>query len=168
VSTFYFAEAGSGWGASLNTFFDAIKTFLPLGTSQSYSISGDLIDVATGELSGTWTDGAGWTVTSSTNQPYVGGTGVRVVWATGGINNGRRVRGSTFLCPMNSGHFTADGNISSANAATIATAANAIVSASGHEMHIYSRPAAGRPGMSSAVISASVPVEASWLRTRRT
>lgn len=168
VSTFYMDEAGSGWTSALQTFFNAIKGVFPSGISWSAGASGDLIDVATGELSGTWVDGAGWTVTSTTAAGYAAGVGARVTWQTGGIRNGRRVQGSTFLCPLAAGQYENDGTISGTTITTLTGAATTYLGVTTFQPSIYSRPSAAGAGIASAVVSHAVPDKVSWLRTRRT
>lgn len=170
VSTFYFEEAGSGWIASLNTFWSAVAPFVPAGVTFQTQFTGDLIDVSTGEISGSWTDGASSSSVPGTgNAAYAAGTGVRVKWRTAGIVGGRRVVGSTFICPIINSLWNTSGQISAGTQGTLQTAANALVTASGHVLAIYSRPTPARPaGSAHPVIDATVPLDTSWLRSRRT
>src|SRR6187455_3059900 len=99
VSTFYFNEIHSGFVSDVATYFNAWSTWIPTGITVTISNTGDLLDVATGQISGTWTDGGTAVATMGGAGVYAQGVGARVKWSTAGIRNGRRVRGSTFMVP---------------------------------------------------------------------
>lgn len=167
VSTFYFDEAHVGFATDLFNFYDAIKSSFPAGVTWTVPASGDLIDVATGALSGTWTDFPGGTVNSTGSGVFSLGVGARAVWGTSGIRNGRRVKGSTFLVPLAGGAYAADGTLAGATLTSLQSGASALLTASGSNMRIYSQPAPGSGGQSNTVVDASVPDKVSWLRSRR-
>lgn len=168
VSTFYFDEAATGYPADLSTFFDTIKGRIPIGVTIRIPSNGDLIDVASGELTGTWSEAGGSVVVCSGTGNYAAGVGARSKWRTSGIKNGRRVVGSTFLCPLTTGAYDSDGTILAAVLSTLSGATTALVTAVGTDMKIYSRPVAGSGGQASTVVSGEVPDKVSWLRSRRT
>lgn len=168
LSTFYFAEAGSGWMSSLGTAFTAIVNQFPVGITWSAQNTGDLIDVATGELTGSWTDGVGFSVNATATGLYAQGVGARCKWRTSGIRGGRRVYGSTFLLPLIGSAYDTQGTIVTGNLNGLQAAMNGIVTASGHELGIWSRPNATGPGQFSPVTSGEVPDQISWLKSRRT
>jgi hypothetical protein len=167
LSTFYFAEEGSGWTAALGTFFETIKPQFHTTVSWRIPGSGDLIDVASGELSGTWTDGAEILKNGSSVLQYAAGCGLSVKWLTSGIRNGRRVTGRTFLCPITAGAYGTNGEVLPAVAASIQSAAHLLTLAGGLDMHVYSRPLPSGPGFSSPVLDAATSTKVSWLRSRR-
>ena len=169
VSTFH-------WGVQpdvedlgdLHTFFNSIKGFLPSNTTLTFQAVVEVLDVDTGTLQSTL-------VIPHSLAPIQGGgvggfaagVGVRVVWYTGGVFHGRKVRGSTFIVPITSAFYDDRGQISPANVGTLQTAAGTLVSNSA--LAIYSRPRKGQVGGSvSNVIAASAPQSVSWLRSRRT
>lgn len=168
VSTFYFDEGASGFTDDLADLFTVFGSYVPTGVAWSCDSSGDLIDVATGEITGTWTDPSGFVLTAGGSGTFAQGVGARIVWPTNGIRNGRRVKGSTFVCPLGTGVFDASGDLSTAIQTALYGAAAALVSARGTTMKIYSRPLPGNPGAASTVVAAQVPSAVSWLRTRRT
>jgi hypothetical protein len=168
VSTFYVDEAATGFVADLRAFFDAIKASIPSGILIDVPANGDLLDIATGALSGTWNDIGALQVVATGAGTYVSGAGARIRWATSGIRNGRRVRGSTFVCPMIASYFDADGTPNTAALTLLGNAANVLRAALPAELLVYSRPGAAGPGQSSVVIGSDVPNHASWLRSRRT
>lgn len=168
VSTFYFNEAASGFIADLTTFFQALQNFIPLTTQIRVLSSGDLIDVATGALSGTWSDGVNGTANGAGTGTYAQGVGARIRWATGGITNGRRVRGSTYIVPIISTQFDGSSGLQTSLVTNITNAANALLTAQLGDLTVYTRPAPSHPGAAHPVTSADVPDKVSWLRTRRT
>lgn len=171
LTTFYFDQAGSGFPADVRTFFEAIKANIPSNTTITVPNGGDIIEDTTGVLSGSWSEPSGGGITTGTFAgDYAQGVGVRIVWSTGGIYRGRRVKGSTFIVPIGSALFGASGQLDPATQAIFAAAASAFVT-SGSQPLIYSRASDVAPataGESNAVTAATVPSTVSWLRSRRT
>lgn len=168
VSTFYFDEIHVGFVADLHTFWAAVGNRFPPGITWTTDNVGDLIDVATGELSGTWTDGVPSIISSSGAGSFAQGVGARATWLTSGIRNGRRVKGSTFLVPLTTACYQSDGTIDGAVLGSLSTAAGALVTNSTGEMRIYSRPTDTEPGQDNVVVGGVCPDKVSWLRSRRT
>jgi len=168
VSTFYFDEAHTGFVADLHNFWAALGIRVKTGVTWTTAPTGDLIDVATGELSGTWTDGVISIVNASSANNYAAGVGARISWPTSGIRNGRRVKGSTFVVPLTTDCYEADGTIGAAYLGTIQTAATNLLAASAGNQRVYSRPAPSLSGQANTVIDAVAPDKVSWLRSRRT
>lgn len=168
LSTFYFDEAQSGWTAALTTFFDTIKNRFPTGISWTFRTSGDLIDIPTGELAGSWNDGTFAIVSSSGGNGFVAGAGCSVEWGTSGIRAGRRVLGRTFLCPLDNGAWSTTGVMNGTAQGALQTAVNTFHSGVGVHQMIYSRPGPAGAGQASPVTSGTVPTAVSWLRSRRT
>jgi hypothetical protein len=177
VSTFYAAGAtGTGMPAALVALFTAIKVYVPSGITWDVSGIGDVITVETGELTGTVAIGGGGTVLSSAGvADYKPGVGMRILWATGGVVGGRRVHGTTFICPLLGSEYP-NGQVSPLTRTAISTAANAYVSAAGFDPVIWSKPkevtppaiGPARPGAISTVVSGVAMSPMTWLRSRRT
>ena len=176
LSTFYYPSGSttSTITAQVNTFFTAIKDQFPQGTSWSIPATGDLIDEATGELTGAWSGGTSAVITSTaTATTYTAGAGARVRWDTSNIYGGRRVRGATYLIPLRGPGYDTDGTIAAATLTTLSNAAAALVSAT-QPMLIWSRPklndagtAVERPGQAFFATASTVPDKVSTLRSRR-
>lgn len=168
LSTFYFEAASSGFVADVKTFFDGIKSAIPNSISISVPDNGDMISDLTGALSGTWAEtGTGGTVAGTSSATWAGGVGYRVVWNTAGIFQNRRVRGSTFICPLSTAAYDAQGTIEPVTLAAHRTIASTLVTQQPN-MRIWSRPKPGVSGESNDVVSATIPDAVSWLRSRRT
>jgi len=168
LSTFYFEAASSGFVADVKTFFDTIKSAIPNSISISVPDSGDIIGDTDGALNGVWSEtGTGGSVAGTSSATWAGGVGYRVVWSTAGVFQNRRVRGSTFICPISTAAYDAQGTIEPVTLAAHRTAASTLV-AQQPDMRIWSRPRPGVAGESNAVTSATIPDAVSWLRSRRT
>lgn len=168
LSTFYFDEAGSGWTAAVTAFFNAIKGVFPTLLTWKIPGSGDLINDASGALTGTWDEGLDQSVAANGVGQYPFGVGARVVWNTDGLTNGRRVKGSTFLAPLLSGQFEGSSALVPAVVTLFNTAANDLADSPDYDMKIWTQAVNGSGGKSSSVVSASCPDKVSWLRSRRT
>jgi len=75
VSVFY-GTVGASANADIKTFFTAIAGLCPLGLSWTIPGSGDLVDDATGSLTGSWVNaGGGGTVAASGASQHAAGCG---------------------------------------------------------------------------------------------
>lgn len=168
VMTLYEDAAVTGLPAATVTWLNAIKANFPDDLTFTVPGGGDTFDVATGVLNGTWTDGGGGTVTGTGTGGFQLGAGFRVKWSTGGIVNGRRVRGTTYMVPCISDVFGTDGRITSASQASLGSALSTYFAAVSGKLVIWSRPIPGRSGTMHPVTAASIPTLPTNLRSRRT
>lgn len=152
----------------ITDFFDDISDYFPSALSWTIPSSGDSIEDASGAIDGFWSTTGGGTVqgTGGGGAAFPNGVGLRVRWRTAGINNGRRVVGSTFLTSLLGSAFDTNGTIGSAALGAVQASAD-LLAASG-ALLIWSRPDPGSTnGFSSAVTSAEVPDRVTALRSRR-
>lgn len=152
----------------ITDFFDDISDYFPSALSWTIPSSGDSLSDSTGAIDGFWSTTGGGTVngTGGGGAAFPNGVGVRVRWRTGGLRNGRRVVGSTFLTSMLGSAFDTNGTIGSAALGAVQASADLLV-ASG-ALLVWSRPTpGGSDGFSSAVTSAEVPDRVTSLRSRR-
>lgn len=139
ISRFAFvsADGGTPTNATRDGVLTAISTMLlanagGLPTDVSWNIDtiveayDGVLGTITGELpaAGAVAPGAG-TNTSS----YANGVGLTIKWKTGGMFNGRRIQGRTFIVPMAGQQFETDGSLGAGVAASWQTAANAYIAA---------------------------------------
>lgn len=169
LSTFYTSTAGPlGIADDVLAFFQGQALAFPTNLTITVPSGGDLIEDTTGGLAGTWNEpGTGGTFTGTGTGDYPQGVGMQIRWRTGGIVAGRRVVGSTFICPIMSAIFAADGTIDNVTVASVQAAGTALIAAH-PDLRIWSRPKGPRVGSSHAVETAVVPDRVSWLRSRRT
>lgn len=168
VSTFYFTAGATGFTAALGDFWEAVAAFMPDSCTVIVPNAGETIDLATGQPNGVWTDGTAESHTGSGGSNFFAGVGARAVWETLGYNNGRRVRGSTFLVPLRNGVADGAGTIESGVLSDLQDAADALVAAQSPDFVVWTRAVGGTGGATSAVTAAVVPDKTSWLRSRRT
>lgn len=167
VSIFYSTDTTAPPLGALGAFFTALKASFPTGLSWTIPGSGDILDVATGVINGSWSAAGGSTVAASgVATSYAGPAGAMVRWNTSGIVNGRRVKGRTFLVPL-IGSVYASGVVQAGTVTAIQSAANTLVSGAGADLRIWHRPTAGVGGSAYPIASASVPNLATVLRSRR-
>lgn len=169
LSTFYVDLA------SVDSAPDALESFYSVVAANSpdnvtFTVPGDgfTIDDTSSEINGTWSvAAAGGSQVGAASSGFQMGVGCRVRWITEGIRNGRHVIGTTFLCPLASSAFTTDGFLLTTVQSALNAAAGALIAST--PIRIVSRPLGPLPdGISSLVQSGSVPLNVSWLRSRRT
>lgn len=167
VLTLYSNATGSGLPAATKTWLDASKANFPSSLVFTIPNGGDLINEATGALTGSWSDGGGGTVTGTGVGGFAIGVGARVKWTTSGITAGRRVRGTTFLVPLMGGSFETDGRLRAATITSLDTPLQAFLTGMAGHLTIWSRPVPGRAGTHHDVTAAVIPNNPSTLRSRR-
>lgn len=150
---------------AVNAFFAVAAVFVPVGTTIRVPNGGDIIDASNGELTGVWGSSGATQHDGDTEGAYAGGVGLRVVWQTGAIRGGRRVRGSTFIVPIGAVCYDVDGTLTTATVDAMQTAASNLAV---NSLAVWSRPRPGLPGAEVDVETALAPDKVSWLRSRRT
>lgn len=167
ISVFYGVPSVPTLANEVYDFFDAIKGLIPSSISVTVPSSGDMIEDSDGSLSGTWSASGVGSLSMTGSGAYAAGCGLRVVWRTNGIRNGRRVRGSTFICPIVTNNYDANGTIATSPLSTVQTAATVL--ASSGTLAVWSRPSPGGAanGDSNIVLNALVPDRVTSLRSRR-
>jgi len=155
--------------ANLRTFLEAIKARL---TSQIHIQiqSGASVHDDDGTLLSERTIGTVPLETvGSGGTNFSAASGFMVLWNTGAINGGKKVRGRTYFVPAATSNFDTDGTILEANRATILAAANAFA-ASTPSPAVNSRARPGNPAagnQTTAVINATVSDKQVIMRSRR-
>jgi len=167
LSVFY-TQSSDDVTTNLATFFNAIKAIFPAAVSWSIPNTGDLIDSATGTLTGIWVGGTAASITSSGSGTYAAGTGMFVKWGTGVIRAGRKFQGRTFLCPVLAAVYDNDGTITGTNLTLVGNAATTLAAVG--KLRLWGRPSApgAADGIQSVVSVSSVPDKVTSLKTRRT
>lgn len=169
LSTFY-AEADGTQAIAVGAagFFDQLKGIIPANTTISVPATGDLIDEVTGELTGTWGSGPTTTITGTNAGTFAAGVGARVVWDTGAVRGGRRVRGSTFVVPLTTQQYDTSGTLIGSALLVLEAAIDAMLVQVPTQMRVWSRPRPTLGGAGVPVTGGRAPDKVSWLRTRRT
>lgn len=173
-SNFHFSGFTGGADADamrgrVRAFFAEISTRLPAGATITIQPTVEVFEESTGELTG-YVDGeAAMSVSGPTSaNTYAGPTGAVVNWLTNTVNQGRRVRGRTFLVPLAVTVYEADGTLSASSLQLIRDGAAALTEGDfNSEFVIWSRPRDGGAGVLAPVVGYRVPDMAAVLRSRR-
>lgn len=175
----YYSAGGLSLTAGLHDLWSSYVTKMPVGVTATVESSGDLIDDATGDITGGWSEAATAQINGGQNGSYAAPAGCCVTWLTGGIVHSHRVRGRTFIVPMVATQFDNDGTLVGAARDQIVASSAAFVVAAAGSLVIWSRPFAGtppigtrpanpaRPGSSHVVTGSSVRDKVAVLRSRR-
>lgn len=171
VCTFHCLDPAT-WRPDLLDFWTAVGPLMPTGVVATIEAQGDLVDDATGDITGSWTEGSEVTKTGATGTGYSGASGACVTWNTTAVVNSRRLRGRTFLVPLGGGQYDSLGSLADSFLTTARPAATALCTTSAGQMLVWARPfppatGATRAGSSSAVVSATIRDQAAILRSRR-
>lgn len=163
------AAAANALAPRMRAFFDAIKLYLPNGADVKVQRAYQVINDVTGNITSEGvlaSDPALVTSTAGASTAYAGPTGACVNWETGTFNaNGRRIRGRTYLVPLNQA-FEPDGSLNATALGAITAAATAALGGTG-SLGVWTRPVDGGGGSFSIAIAALVKDKAAVLKSRR-
>lgn len=163
-------EAASGAVDRVRGFWGAISAALPDDVTITPEQTVDLLDDTNGRLIDSFTSSSGGSVVGGSAGRYSSASGAVVTWRTGGIREGRRIRGRTFIVPLAGDSYTTSGRLDPAVRQIIQTAANNLASIAGTpDLGVYARPSGPNAvdGQWSIVTGASVPDLPAILRSRR-
>lgn len=166
VSVMYTATADDVT-TNLATFFTAIRTAFPPGTTWAIPGNGDLIDETTGQLVGDWTGGTAATVTSTRAAVgYAAGIGLYIRWGTSAIVGHRRLKGRTFFTGVGVDVYDTDGTLTAPYITQFQNAANTLVAS--NKLRVWHRPPkGGSSGAAYLVSSATIPDRVTDLKSRK-
>jgi hypothetical protein len=149
-------------------FFDEVCNILGATTSIQVDPNVSWHNAATGVLEDiTGVSPSPATLTGRFGTQGPGPTGGVVGWRTTGINRGRVVRGRTFIVPLASGCYEANGTLTSGTVTQLGEAATALVDHAPSTLGVWSRPRSGSGGAWFPVVTWRVPDMAAVLRSRR-
>lgn len=163
-------EAGAQERAdAVGAFNVALKGYLPIGVSVVVEPSVEIINAPDGQLQDVINITSPATQTGTAAGTYSSATGACITWGTAGIRNGRRVRGRTFLVPLNAAtSFEGNGTLSNGFITSMTAAADALVGG-GWDLQVYSRPSTSgaTDGDHYTVQSGRINDKTAILRSRR-
>lgn len=167
VSTFYVSTTITDL-TPLKTFFSAVSAYIPTAVVLDFPNVGDVVEEATGLITGAW---AGPAVTSQSctgSGNYAGNAGAVINWRTTLLVAGRRVKGRTFLVPLVTTAYDSGGSLSAGFISSVNAAAAALITGWAGGLKVWSRPRPTIAGAQATVLTGTVPDLAVSLRTRRT
>lgn len=153
---------------AIKDFWTELAGQMPIGVSITVPTEGEIIDDNTGDVTGLWSAGSGGTIVGAGATGYAQGVGARIVWQTNGVTGNRRVRGSTYVVPLLSSAWEADGTMRSVVVTALEGAASSLRADLPDRLVILTRVTTTHSGTSHAVTGSNVPDTPSWLRSRRT
>jgi hypothetical protein len=155
--------------ANLRTFWDAIKATLPGGVTITIQ-PGASYHADDGTLTGETTITTPPTAVVGTGGAvYSAASGYMILWNTGAINGGKKVRGRTYFVPTSTLIFENNGTITLTNVALVQAAATAFATSTPSPA-INSRARPGNPAatdQTAAILSAQMVDKQVVLRSRR-
>lgn len=173
-SNFFFAGAATSVEADASVlrvaqFFTQLSSVLPSDIVLDFPDEVENVDEATGALTGYAARSASAMFTPPAGVGgYSAPSGGVISWLTDTVNRGRRVRGRTFIVPLDGDSYDDTGSLTPAATTALRNAADALIGEpGGSELVIWSRPRLGAGGVAAPVTSASVPDLAAVLRSRR-
>lgn len=179
VSTFYGLGDGAAMTTFLHTFFLALASYIPNDVTIQVESSGDLIEDTTGELTGTWTADAADSINCLSSAVYAAPAGLGVTWTTDTVLDGHRLRGRTFIVPLEASAYQTDGTLDGTVRGAFIAAAETFVAGAVGDFVIWHRPriaaaatpyhpaVTARAGGHGLVTASSVRDKAVVLRSRR-
>ena len=167
VSVLHFMPGAPPAPADIQSAFLNLATAIPTNVVLTFPTGGDEIDETTGQLVGGWSSGAAPAPVSGVNSPNAAaGVGACVTWNTGAVVGGRRVRGRTFIVPMEAGMYEPDGTINAQPLSNLVTFSTGLIALGLAVWHRPTGPGAS-DGSSHAVTSAKISDRVAVLRSRR-
>jgi hypothetical protein len=165
----FYALPGGSFADAIYTFFNTIKPQLPSTVKIQVPNSGAVMDQTTGEITGSWTGGSHSLITGGAAGKYHAAAGACVTWTTATFVHGRRLKGRTFLVPLESGCFAPDGSLDDGTRTILQGAVDALVTAGTDHFVIWHRPTTtgGSDGLTADVLSGSIRDRGAVLTSRR-
>lgn len=160
--------AAQGAAERVSTAFSNLVGFLPNGADIQIEPEAVVLNSDTGEAVGFIDVDAPPTEPSASSNDMVGPAGAVVNWRTSDYRFGRRIRGRTFLVPLNIRAYESDGTLSDIGRDAVQLFGDAMVNGEGSaDFGVWSRPRGGSGGVFATVDSFNVPDMAAVLRSRR-
>lgn len=162
-------EAADSATAAMRTFFDGIKAYLPTACSIQVSAECPLLDAASGHLT--------QVATASSTPALVIGTaglvvaapaGAAITWLTAAIRNTHRLRGRTYLVPLSTAAYEANGSLVAGAITAISGAAATLRTTVATPLQVWGRPTPGvANGVTANVTGHTLRDKVAVLRSRR-
>lgn len=168
--------------AAVAGFWGFITDLLPSDVNVDTPASGDIVDSASGAITGGWSGGTDTTHVGNDSGGYSAASGGYVNWLTStvltkprrsgtrkGVSHSYRLRGRSFIVPVGGSSYEPDGSLLDGRQAVLRVAADNLISATTGVMVIYSAPSTPTAGDGDygVVIGAAVPAKVGVLRSRR-
>lgn len=166
VNTFY-SLAATDLTPTLRGLYFYIRTLLPSNVTVTIEPSGDIIDSATGQITGDWSYTPETPVVGDTAGLYAAPAGASLRWNTAAVVNGHRVKGRTYIVPLVGAAYDSSGSISSTALGLLQSIATSVAGTG--DLHVWHRPTTvgGTDGSNHQVTSGTCKDMTVVLRSRR-
>lgn len=166
------ASAASALAAvnRVSSFFTAARTALASTVTLNIEPEVDVLEDTTGELVTSFTTPTQAPIFGNNSGNYSAATGAVINWKTGGVRNGRKIRGRSFLVPVGGSGMDAAGLLAAGARTAILNAGIALVDPAGSpDLVVYARPSGpgATDGQAALVTGVTVPNLLAVLRSRR-
>lgn len=153
--------------SGIKSAYQALAGVLPSGVSILIPGTGDVIEDTTGALVDVWSATGAGQVDGGAAAQAAAGVGACVTWLTGGIINGKKLRGRTFLVPLSTGAYDTDGTLTSSGNSGVNGFGTAMMAAG--PMAVWHRPTTpgGSDGNSYGFIAYKARDRVAFLSSRR-
>lgn len=164
----HFATDTGGHQEHFKTFWRTLTNHMPIGVTVTVPNNGDTIEAETGRLVDVWSFGSEGVFQGIDQGKYPGGVGATIGWLTAGIVNGHRVRGRTFVVPLDSTRYATDGTLDASVVSDLMAAAQTLQASLGEDHLIWHRPSkGGSNGSAHPVVGYRVRDRVATLSSRR-
>jgi hypothetical protein len=156
--------------AKVHTWIQAWDDALPNTVTLTVAPTVEEINDTNGTLEAFWTGVPGSPNVGGSTLTYSAVSGACVNWYTGGVRNGRRVRGRTFMVPIGSNGMQNDGTLGAVALTTWRTATDVLIANTDDaKLAVWSRPSApaATDGISYDVNSFTINDKVAFLSSRR-
>lgn len=151
--------------------------YLPAGVTLTVSGQVDVFEAETGVLQSELSATDGTPRVGTGAGAMIAASGACINWTTGTISNGRRIRGRTFIVPMDEDAFDANGTLSAGGLGAVDAMRTGFLNynatAATNRLAVWSRPreatetTASRVGSLGIITGGSIPDKQVVLRSRR-
>lgn len=160
--------AANGASERVRSAFNAMRASLPNDVTIELQPEAEILNSDTGEIIGFTEVSHGSLSGTTSTGGWSGASGAVVNWRTNDYRFGRRIRGRTFLVPLDGSAYEGDGTLSDDGRADIRAFGDEMVNGEGSaDFGVWSRPRDGAGGVFATVSAYSVPDMAAVLRSRR-
>lgn len=158
--------------AGIKTLLDALKALIPVPVVISFIPQVQILAEADGSLQDQRNIATvPVAITATGSGTFSAPSGMCITWRTAQSTGRRLLAGRTFIVPLATASYQADGTLSTATLNTTSTAANAYVNRVGTGVPgrpvVWHRPVNGASGFSGEMTGATVTDKAAVLRSRR-
>lgn len=148
--------------------FEGLGSFLPSRVNIAIEPEVPVMDSATGVIQSFNTIEPPEVDAGGTTSDNAGPAGAVITWRTDDLRNGRRIRGRTFIVPLQTNSYEGDGTLTTPALNALRNFGDIMMGGSlDGDLGVWSRPVGGSGGVFATVTGFTVPDMVAVLRSRR-